>query len=370
MSDKDSLQTMLNIQVDRALPIYTIRGVEVMLDQDLASLYGVETRSLVQSVKRNLERFPVDFMFKLEIHEFENLISQIVTSRSGHGGRRNLPVVFTEQGVAMLTSVLNSPQAITANIQIMRAFVALKHETQTYFDEQMAIALHNDAAYDRLDLAHQNLVAEHRNVANIACYRLMRLRAAEAEYHQLKQIERQQRQVILRVERWITGMEEFGALMVATRLRTVDALVLGYLLRRCTLWDSQRLVWIEATVPQITCSLNWPSIRQVEGALRRLAGSGLIQRDKRGPRKIFYLARTDDVIARIRAISGDVSTPEGLVAVSDSLSPLARALRDLIPLTANDTPDIEVERIRRLRGDDGETPRVPPWLNDAPRTVH
>jgi len=106
--------------------IVWLRGHKVLLDADLATLYGVDTKVLVQAVKRNLERFPDDFMFQLSKEEFENLRSQIVTSNAGHGGRRYAPYAFTEQGVAMLSSVLNSPQAIAVNIEIMRAFVRLR----------------------------------------------------------------------------------------------------------------------------------------------------------------------------------------------------------------------------------------------------
>lgn len=105
--------------------ILLLRGQKVLLDSDLAELYGVETRVLVQAVKRNLERFPRDFMFQLEKQELAILRSQSVTS-SSHGGRRSIPYAFTEQGVAMLSSVLSSPQAIAVNIEIMRAFVRLR----------------------------------------------------------------------------------------------------------------------------------------------------------------------------------------------------------------------------------------------------
>ena len=104
--------------------IYLVRGHKVMLDHDLASLYEVPTKVLVQSVKRNLKRFPEDFMFILSIQEVGNLRSQIVTS--SWGGRRTLPYAFTEQGVAMLSTVLRSERALEVNIQIMRAFVQLR----------------------------------------------------------------------------------------------------------------------------------------------------------------------------------------------------------------------------------------------------
>ena len=105
--------------------IYLIRGIKVMLDRDLAELYGVETRSLIQAVKRNIERFPLDFMLQLTKEEFDSLRSQNVISK-GKGGRRYLPYVFSEQGVAMLSSVLKSRRAIEVNIAIMRAFVQLR----------------------------------------------------------------------------------------------------------------------------------------------------------------------------------------------------------------------------------------------------
>lgn len=104
-----------------------LRGHKVMLDADLATLYEVETRALVQAVKRNLERFPQDFMFQLGAEEVEALRSQSVISNTpGRGGRRYAPYAFTEQGVAMLSTVLNSPRAIAVNIEIMRAFVRLR----------------------------------------------------------------------------------------------------------------------------------------------------------------------------------------------------------------------------------------------------
>ena len=106
--------------------IYVIRGQRVMLDSDLAQLYGVLTKNLNKAVKRNIERFPQDFMFQLTKEEFQNLRFQNGTSKSAHGGRRYMPYVFTEQGVAMLSSVLESKQAIAVNIQIMRTFVQVK----------------------------------------------------------------------------------------------------------------------------------------------------------------------------------------------------------------------------------------------------
>ena len=106
--------------------IYLIRGQKVMIDVDLAELYGVPTHRLNERVKRNRKRFPEDFMFQLTREETENLRSQFAISSSCHGGRRSRPYVFTEQGVAMLSSVLNSEQAIEVNNAIMRAFVNLR----------------------------------------------------------------------------------------------------------------------------------------------------------------------------------------------------------------------------------------------------
>lgn len=104
--------------------IYEIRGQKIMLDRDLAKMYGVDTRTLNQAVKRNLERFPADFMFQLTQEEWSDLKSQFVTS--SWGGVRKLPYAFTELGVAMLSSVLSSKTAIQINISIMRAFVSVR----------------------------------------------------------------------------------------------------------------------------------------------------------------------------------------------------------------------------------------------------
>ncbi len=106
--------------------IYEIRGYKVMLDSDLANLYEIKTKVLNQAVKRNILRFPSNFMFQLSTEEVESLRSQIATSKKGRGGRRTLPYVFTEQGVAMLSSVLNSEKAIQINIQIMNTFVHMR----------------------------------------------------------------------------------------------------------------------------------------------------------------------------------------------------------------------------------------------------
>jgi len=114
--------------------VFTIRGYKVMLDFDLAELYEIETRTLKQAVRRNMERFPQDFMFELTADELASLRSQIVILKRGRGSHaKYLPFAFTEQGVAMLSSVLNSYKAIQVNITIMRAFVSIR---QHYIDSK------------------------------------------------------------------------------------------------------------------------------------------------------------------------------------------------------------------------------------------
>ena len=116
-------------RLDRA--IFVLRGQRVMLDAELALLYDVQTRELVQNVKRNIERFPDDFMFQLTTEEFGRLRSQSVISKpDGRGGRRRAPYAFTEQGVAMLSSVLRSRRAVLVNVEIMRAFVRVRRMLQ------------------------------------------------------------------------------------------------------------------------------------------------------------------------------------------------------------------------------------------------
>ena len=127
--------------------ILQLRGKCIMLDADLATLYGVETKVLVQAVKRNIERFPDDFMFQLTKDEFERLRSQFVTSNK-RGGRRTPPYAFTEQGVAMLSSVLRSKQAMQVNIEIMRTFVKLRAMTAN--NKALALRLHKlEEKYDK-----------------------------------------------------------------------------------------------------------------------------------------------------------------------------------------------------------------------------
>lgn len=115
--------------------IFAVREVKVMLDQDLAELYGVTTGNFNKAVKRNIERFPIDFMFKLNQKEITDILRfQNGTSKHSHGGRRYLPYAFTEQGVAMLSSVLNSSRAIQVNIQIMRTFTRMREMLMSYAD--------------------------------------------------------------------------------------------------------------------------------------------------------------------------------------------------------------------------------------------
>jgi hypothetical protein len=119
--------------------IFEVRGRKVMLDFDLALLYNVETKSLKQSVRRNISRFPEDFMFELTEIEFNSLRSQIVTSN--RGGLRYMPFAFTEQGIAMLSSVLKSEKAIEVNISIIRAFVTFRQFSLTYSELKDRIAV-------------------------------------------------------------------------------------------------------------------------------------------------------------------------------------------------------------------------------------
>lgn len=158
--------------------IYEIRGQKVMLDRDLAALYGVETRRLNEQVKRNVERFPEDFMFRLTKGEWEilklqiatsnlpdnqkdnNWKSQIATSNSIKMGVRKMPYAFTELGVAMLSSVLNSPLAINTNIEIMRAFVSFRHVMALAKKEDLAKVKKEIIAYIDDILEDQNDINE------------------------------------------------------------------------------------------------------------------------------------------------------------------------------------------------------------------
>lgn len=137
MTKTDSLVPLERV----ASQIYLIRGERVILDEDLAALYGVETRTLNQAVTRNRERFPEDFMFRLTSEEFEILRSQTVTS--SWGGRRYAPRAFTQEGVAMLSSVLRSKQAVQVNIVIMRTFVRLRQVLATHADFARKVERHD-----------------------------------------------------------------------------------------------------------------------------------------------------------------------------------------------------------------------------------
>jgi hypothetical protein len=129
--EKQNLAIIPNERIIQS--IFFIRGQKVMLDKDLAILYGVKTHVLNQAVKRNIERFPNDFMFRITKEEI-NLISQFVISSSEHGGQRKLSSVFTEQGILMLSSVLKSERAIQVNIQIVRTFIKLREMLSNYKD--------------------------------------------------------------------------------------------------------------------------------------------------------------------------------------------------------------------------------------------
>jgi hypothetical protein len=149
-SSESKLEVMPNIvPIERVTEkIYLIRGVRVMLDRDLAELYGVKTKVFKQAVKRNISRFPDDFMFELTKAEFINWRSQFVTSKSDKIGLRYKPMVFTEQGVAMLSSVLRSKRAIKVNIQIMRVFIKLRQMYISHKDlKQKIIAM--ERKYDK-----------------------------------------------------------------------------------------------------------------------------------------------------------------------------------------------------------------------------
>jgi hypothetical protein len=146
--------------------ILSLRGQRVLLDTTLATLYGVTTSTLNQAVRRNLERFPADFMFQLTPVEHSNLRSQSVISSSlGHGGRRHRPYVFTEQGVAMLSTVLRSPRAIAVSIQIMRAFVRLRAMLATHAELSArldALERHYDAKFKVVFQAIRELMEPER----------------------------------------------------------------------------------------------------------------------------------------------------------------------------------------------------------------
>lgn len=138
--DLSKEKELVLIETDVQDKIYVVRGQSVMLDSDLASIYGVETRVLNQAVNRNLDRFPKDFMFQLDSNEWKSLMSQIVISKQGRGGRRKTPTVFTEHGILMLSSVLNSQRAIQVNIHIVRIFNQIRAAIMGTTDIRLEIA--------------------------------------------------------------------------------------------------------------------------------------------------------------------------------------------------------------------------------------
>lgn len=153
MPDKKNLTTTslaVSVQIVER-KIYLIRGHKVMVDEDLADLYGVPTKRLNEQVQRNRKRFPEDFMFQLTRTEAEFLKSQFATSKVGRGGRRTLPYAFTEPGVAMLSSVLSSERAIEANILIIRAFIRLRQllESNEELNRKFAVVIRKLSIHDK-----------------------------------------------------------------------------------------------------------------------------------------------------------------------------------------------------------------------------
>ena len=163
MNNKNNDQGINLVAIDEDIKskIYVVRNEKVMLDVDLAALYQVQTKVLNQSVKRNLERFPLDFMFQLSKEEESNLISQFVIS--SYGGRRKPVWAFTEQGIAMLSSVLHSQRAIQVNIQIMRAFTKLRQailQHNELSDKIRELERKYDMQFDTLFTAIEKLIIE------------------------------------------------------------------------------------------------------------------------------------------------------------------------------------------------------------------
>jgi len=152
----------LMIQGKISSKILTLRGQQVMLDRDLAELYQVETRRLNEQVKRNLDRFPDDFMFQITKEEYENLKSQIATSSLEHGGVRKIPYVFTEEGIYMLATVLNSKVAVQTNIAIIRTFKKLREFSKHYnalAKQIIEVERKSDKQYKELRKALDELIA-------------------------------------------------------------------------------------------------------------------------------------------------------------------------------------------------------------------
>jgi len=164
--------------------IFLIRGQKVILDSDLADLYGVETKALKRAVRRNRARFPEDFMFQLNNQEFIRLRCQNGTSKTGRGGSRYLPYAFTEQGVAMLSGVLTSPRAIKVNIEIMRAFIRLRQLLGTHKELARKLAeleqhlRHHDEQIQAIFDAIRQLMAAPEKQAKKIGFQLREKRAA------------------------------------------------------------------------------------------------------------------------------------------------------------------------------------------------
>jgi hypothetical protein len=150
------------LQPHIASRILALREQRVMLDADLAELYGVETRVLIQAIKRNATRFPADFMFQLDADEYAALRSQFVISNVGRGGRRYAPYAFTEQGVAMLSTVLNSERAVVINIEIMRTFVRVRTLASSQQDLAKQLTELQDKT-ESLAMSHETFSRNTRN---------------------------------------------------------------------------------------------------------------------------------------------------------------------------------------------------------------
>ena len=163
MASEQNLATPVE-RLDRL--IYEIRGQKVMLDADLAEVYGVETRVLVQAVKRNSRRFPADFIFQLSEPEWDSLRSQIVISK-GKGGRRYRPYVFTEHGAIMAANVLNSPRAVQMSVFVVRAFLKMRSTLAATRDQARKLAALEKELKDRLDVHEAAIVTILQRVMDI-----------------------------------------------------------------------------------------------------------------------------------------------------------------------------------------------------------
>ena len=150
------------VQGEISSKIVTLRGQQVIMDSDLAELYQVTLKRLNEQVKRNGDRFPHDFMFQLRKEEYENLRSQFATSNKGHGGRRYMPYAFTEEGIYMLATVLNSKVAVQTNIHIIRTFKKLREFSKHYnalAKQIMEVERKSDKQYKALKIALDELIA-------------------------------------------------------------------------------------------------------------------------------------------------------------------------------------------------------------------